>query len=230
MRKKQIIPHLIGVLAALCWILFGITASIFHIAGDSCLLADRMLALAPPAQTGLPATEYPAMGSLVAEYLTGEREPFQLEYTGADGWTVVCFHDYEAAHMADCRFLIRLDRIVMDACLAAALALSGVALAIRRVRESFFRGMGFGLCTAGVLAAGMAAWAAVNFRGLFVTFHRVAFTNDGWLLNPRTDLLIRLMPEALFMDLGLRGLLFSLIAPLSIIVLVLLRGKRKNNA
>ena len=55
-------------------------------------------------------------------------------------------------------------------------------------------------------AAGLLLWAAVSFDGLFLTFHRVAFRNDLWLLDPRTDLLIRLMPSALFMDLGLKGL------------------------
>ena len=62
------------------------------------------------------------------------------------------------------------------------------------------------LGTAGVVLI-FGIWAAVNFNGLFVTFHKVAFRNDGWLLNPKTDLLIRLMPISFFVRLGLRGLL-----------------------
>ena len=46
----------------------------------------------------------------------------------------------------------------------------------------------------------------LDYDRFFTAFHRLAFTNDLWLLNPRTDLLIRLMPEGLFMDLGLWGL------------------------
>ena len=67
-----------------------------------------------------------------------------------------------------------------------------------------------------VLLAVLAAflvWALADFEGLFVTFHRVAFTNDGWLLNPGTDMLIRLMPVDFFISLGIRGALWALIAP-----------------
>ena len=41
-----------------------------------------------------------------------------------------------------------------------------------------------------------------GFDGFFTSFHRIAFTNDGWLLDSRTDLLIRLMPTDFFMSLG----------------------------
>ena len=57
-----------------------------------------------------------------------------------------------------------------------------------------------------MLTAVLVLWAVADFDGLFLTFHRLAFRNDLWLLNPRTDLLIRLMPEDLFIDLGLKGL------------------------
>ena len=42
--------------------------------------------------------------------------------------------------------------------------------------------------------------ACIDFDSLFVLFHKVAFTNDLWLLDPRTDLLIRLMPIEFFIS------------------------------
>ena len=52
---------------------------------------------------------------------------------------------------------------------------------------------------------------------LFILFHKLVFTNDLWLLDPRTDLLIRLMPIEFFISyaaiigglwlLGMAGLL-----------------------
>ena len=42
--------------------------------------------------------------------------------------------------------------------------------------------------------------AAIDFNSLFILFHKVAFTNDLWLLNPQTDLLIRLMPIEFFIS------------------------------
>ena len=47
-------------------------------------------------------------------------------------------------------------------------------------------------------------WAAVDFNSAFNFFHRILFTNDLWLLNPETDLLIRICPSSMFANLGLR--------------------------
>jgi integral membrane protein (TIGR01906 family) len=35
----------------------------------------------------------------------------------------------------------------------------------------------------------------LDFDGLWTRFHQVAFRNDMWLLDPRTDYLIMLFPE-----------------------------------
>ena len=43
----------------------------------------------------------------------------------------------------------------------------------------------------------------------------MAFTNDGWLLNPRTDLLIRLMPVGFFITLAARLVMWMLAAGLA---------------
>jgi len=186
-----------GIAAALCWILFGITAVIRFTAGDGGYLADRMLAAAPPPSTGLPEAEYPGVGRMIADYLTGREQVFQYTFADAEGNLFRCFHDYEAAHMADCRGLIRLDGIVCAVCTVLA------ALSTRRMS---LRGAGRALYGLGIAATVMVLWAIFNFDGLFVTFHRIAFRNDYWLLNPRTDLLIRLMPGTMFIDLGRKGL------------------------
>ena len=46
--------------------------------------------------------------------------------------------------------------------------------------------------------------ACIDFNSLFVLFHKLAFTNDLWLLNPATDLLIRICPISMFMSMGAR--------------------------
>lgn len=192
----------LGTLAAVCWLVFGITGAVRWTAGDGGLLAAEMLQAAPPETSGLPEGEYPGVGTMTAEYLTGEREAFQYTVQGAE-----VFQEHEAAHMADCRDLIRLDTIVCILCGTAALLLTACGLWRRDGRRDFLRGAVYGMLgTAGVVLI-FGIWAAVNFNGLFVTFHKVAFRNDGWLLNPKTDLLIRLMPISFFVRLGLRGLL-----------------------
>src|SRR5581483_1488142 len=71
-----------------------------------------------------------------------------------------------------------------------------------------------------VLAAGAAvtlggigllgALAATDFSELFIQFHLLSFSNDLWLLDPRTDNLIRLFPQEYFLDAALRIVVFTL--------------------
>lgn len=63
-------------------------------------------------------------------------------------------------------------------------------------------------------------WAAVDFGSAFTFFHRMLFTNDLWLLDPNTDLLIRICPSSMFMNMGLRIALYSAGALLGIPLLV----------
>lgn len=49
-----------------------------------------------------------------------------------------------------------------------------------------------------------------DFNGFWTTFHQLFFTNDLWLLNPATDLMINLFPEAFFSHLVIRILLWFL--------------------
>ncbi len=201
----------IGSLLTLGLVLGLITGIILCFAGSETLLTLEMRRFAPPEWTGLPETEYPAMGKHIADYLTGRKDSFQYSMIRADGESVSCFHDYEIIHMEDCRRLIRLVGIVCAGCLLTAGA--AVILLLNREHKERVQAWTGGKRMLGILggiAGGLALWGLVNFDGLFVTFHLAAFQNDYWLLNPRTDLLIRLMPETMFMDLGIKGLaLFS---------------------
>ena len=196
----------LGGLTALALLFFGLTGIVWRIAGDADAMTRGMLRFAPPERTGLPEDLYPEMGCHITEYLTGKKASFQFSISSASGETVL-FHDYEIAHMSDCRRLLALDRTV---CLfMLGLGLIGLTLAAglaHGARCLFLRGGQRGLLSFGLIAAVLTIWALVNFDGFFITFHRLAFSNELWLLNPRTDLLIRLMPETLFMSLGCSGL------------------------
>lgn len=46
--------------------------------------------------------------------------------------------------------------------------------------------------------------ASFDFDSAFVKFHEIFFDNDLWLLDPKTDLMIRMLPQDYFMNLGTR--------------------------
>ena len=218
-----------GALCAVLWMLAWITGVVWWIAGDAAGLERDMRRAAPSPVTGLPESEYAGVCRMTADYLTGRADAFQYRYTAEDGTERVCFQEHEAVHMADVRKLIALDQKVCLACAAAALLLTVLALRKPGNRAGFGRGIRRGMAGAGILILGLLLWAAVDFDGLFVTFHRTAFDNEGWLLDPRTDLLIRLMPTGFFIALGIRGLLMTLVAPAALTVAAWALTREKGN-
>ena len=217
--------RLCGFLLVWAVLLFTLAAAVYGAAGDGDLLAREMLRCAPPEMTGLPESEYAGVGRMTAGYLTGREENFRYLFSDKEGRQYVCFQSHEAEHMADCRELIGLaGRLRWVTGLAALLLAAGILF---RQRKAFAGGMLTGLCGAAVVFIGLTAWALADFDGLFVTFHRVAFTNDGWLLDPRTDLLIRLMPVNFFVTLGTRILIWALAAGLFMLGLAVAIRKDK---
>ena len=185
-------------------ILFAAAVSVYGMAGNGGMMAEEMLRHAPPEYTGLPESEYPGVGRMIADYLTGRETEFQYSFTDAEGRTCLCFRQHEADHMADCRALISLAGTLRWVTGGIALILAGVFVLCRPARKAFAQGALRGLAAAAGIGLLILGWAWIDFDGLFTAFHRLAFTNDGWLLDTRTDLLIRLMPITFFISLGTR--------------------------
>ena len=61
---------------------------------------------------------------------------------------------------------------------------------------------------------------AAGFEAVFVGLHRLIFTNSNWLIKPATEILIRMMPQALF-ETALRDVLgqFALAFALAVLLL-----------
>ncbi len=84
-----------------------------------------------------------------------------------------------------------------------------------------------------VFAIGAGVLFMTDFTRYFTLFHEVFFDNDLWLLDPRTDLLIRMLPEGFFLDMVVRiGTIFFVLAGLmlgiSILVLKFVKTRKKN--
>ena len=182
-----------GLLLALSLCVTALAGILWVLGTSEEIMLPMMRRFAPGEATGLPDQEYPEMVHMITRYLAGDVQEFQHRYI-ADGEPVEAFQPHEQQHMADCRALFRLDRKVLYA--GAMLSAALVILAFRERRIWRNSAVGFGAVIAVVVV--VAVMAAIDFDSLFVLFHRLSFANDLWLLNPRTDLLIRLMPIGFF--------------------------------
>lgn len=200
MKSRRFLAALCGVMLALAALVAVLAFLLDGAGGSAPLMLSLMERCAPPEKTGLPEAQYPAMAEMITDYLSGRAGEFQLSYADEQGAEYLCFHEKEQKHMADVKRLFDLDRTVLLLACAALVLLGLGAYVLRPQRRWTALGFQGGCLLVLAVLTAAAVWAAVDFNGAFVLFHRLSFTNDLWLMDPRTDLIIRLMPIDFFMQ------------------------------
>lgn len=144
-------------------------------------------------------------------YLRGNREDLHV-FTTMGGEYREFFNAREIAHMEDVRGLFLGGLWLRRLGLMFTLAFAALLYFWKRGRKDrsayLARAVPGSLCAGtGVFFAACLALAAVistDFSRYFVVFHHIFFDNDLWILDPDTDMLINIVPEAFFMDTALR--------------------------
>lgn len=162
-------------------------------------------------------------------YLRGNREDLVVN-TIVDGETREFFNDREKAHMVDVQnlFLGGLDlrRGAATGFLAALIFLVFTKADWKKILpKSFLIGVGSFIAAVGILAI----LVAIDFNKYFTIFHEIFFDNDLWILDPRTDLLIRMLPEGFFFDMVIRiGVIFMIFLMILLLISIITLWKQKN--
>ena len=160
--------------------------------------------LGSAAAAGVDEATLGKIGDMLVDYLNGARGDLNM-IAAVHGAEQRVFNEREAAHMADVKALFALERRVAAACFGLGIALLAAGLIgkgwARRMKRAGLTGQIFWLA----LLLFAAVWASVDFDGAFRRFHGLLFSNDLWLLNPETDLMIRMLPERFFMQVALRA-------------------------
>jgi len=165
-------------------------------------------------------------------YLRGNREDLVVK-TIVNGDEREFFNDREKAHMIDVRQLF-LGGLWLRRGAVISLAIAIVVLIKKdenwkkRLAKSMLWTFGIFIIT----TAGAGFLFFSDFNKYFTLFHEVFFSNDLWLLDPSTDLLIRMLPEGFFFDMVARiGIIFLVLmfATVIISIAVLARHSNKKN-
>ena len=206
MKKQKWIVGLMAALSVMLAAVGSLCGAVYHEAIDPALYGEKSRAAvaqaygmnqedAVTAYIGMDAALQDDAAKIIALYMELGSEDTLL--------TLDELNDKEISHMADVRRLIaacgkmRTLWITLAAGLTVAIAWVGAGLEKRH--RPVIVGAACGLCALAVGAfAFIALMNANGFETMFVGLHRLIFTNDNWLLNPATDMLIRMMPQALF--------------------------------
>ncbi len=164
-------------------------------------------------------------------YLKGDREDLHVP-TVVDGQPREFFNEREIAHMEDVRALFIGGFRLRAACVAAAVLIIGLLLALKaRLRKVLPLSVCIGTGVFFAVICVLAAVISTDFTKYFIIFHHIFFRNNLWILNPATDLLINIVPEPFFMDTAARiALIFGAATGILFLVclfLVLAERKRR---
>ncbi len=227
-------------LAALMFML--LLTALHNIGTDDGLYYKLQMEAGVLPNAGISDEDLRTLDAALAHYLAGRPDELLLPLESAPGeYSVLAlnvngslqpaFNERELAHLDDCFRLFALLRKVRRRLIPWAVLLIVGGAYLLNDRRGARRVAWLSPLILLIPLGAFALWATVDFDGAFVFFHRVLFTNDLWLLDPRTDLLIRICPQGMFEQMGgavaLRGLAILVGVPAAATGLTLVWPKSK---
>lgn len=208
-------------------LMFALILSALYFVGTDARLYHRLQMKADIlGEAGISEEDLIRVDRALADCLKGDGDAVLLDAI-VFGKIQPAFNGRELAHMEDCRQLFILLKRVLAGCALCGCALLIFGRKLPRSRRKLFRAACIAPLVLLVPLGGFAVWAAVDFTSAFHFFHRLLFTNDLWLLDPETDLLIRICPNSMFMEMGVRIGAYVLLAMAALIGITGLFCKRR---
>lgn len=198
--------------------LFLILGNVLDVAGDRAFYSAEFAKYGVGRVTGLNDAQLGAVADAFIAYLRDPAARLDTVEVTINGARRPLFNAKELHHMEDVKVLFGLVRqgrlaagVVLLLVPLAGLLFGGAAILPR---------LGLLLTTGGILTVVLLGLAGllslIDFSSAFVTFHELAFSNDLWMLDPRTDYLIMLYPEGFWLDATLRIAMLSAVEALVI--------------
>lgn len=229
---KRIIGFICCLFGSAMLVLYGILWSLECVGTDAELYYELQMQAGILETTGVSETDLLRLDELLATYLRGDTHilDIQVEVFGEKQWA---FNQKEASHLEDCQNLFDISRMVKKAAGLFSVCLIFCGVIVLKKRRDINLAFGFAPMLLAIPLGLLAIWAAVDFNSAFAFFHEMLFDNDLWLLNTNTDLLIRICPQSMFMNMGIRigsaSLIFAVLVTLTLIALVSILQKKKIN-
>jgi integral membrane protein (TIGR01906 family) len=153
------------------------------------------------ARTGFPRDEITRVGQELRRYFNNNEDTIHV-LVREGGSEVSFFNDRETAHLRDVKHLFQLTFRVQE--LGIVYVFTYVVGVFIWAREGSLRRLAIQVLAGSLVAIAvilaLGAAALLGFDRAFEEFHLIAFNNDLWRLDPRTDHLIQMFPEDFWFD------------------------------
>lgn len=220
--------RLVGdLLLAVVLLVLATLLAVQWVAYDADFISGELLRLNSPQVIGMNDADAYRYAEHTAAYLSGSlRDPnLGVALNGAQRWLL---NEREVLHMQDVQQLFTWARYVV-VLLILVLILWGL-WAWRRGRfQAYSRMLKRGAIGAILVGALFALSISQDFNHSFTLFHLLSFSNDLWLLDPATDLLINLLPEQFFATAALQTALRAGALLLSLALLAYLASRESKS-
>lgn len=128
------------------------------------------------------------------------------------------FNEREVSHMIDVQNLFNLLRNIKKMAYVGFFIALAYFIKIEDIKNLFkniYRGINYIY----IILISLGLLISTNFTKYFTIFHEMFFSNDLWLLDPKTDVMIRMLPEPFFIGMAINMLIGLLVILLTIQVL-----------
>ena len=196
---KKVFYHILGLLVAVCLlfaVLITVTETILYRVDG--YFAKEYQKYAVTERVDMKLSDLLFVTDEMMYYLKGDRENLNVE-TVIGGEQKEFFNAKEKRHMQDVRELF-LQGLALRRGAVFVGVLAAAFLCLKKKQTVLLRMLQWGI--GGILCAliGLGVLISTDFTKYFTYFHLIFFDNMDWYLNPKTDLLINIVPEGFFRD------------------------------
>ena len=201
MSGLRVLPAIasVGFVLALPILLF--TTNIRFLASDTGYLEGGLRRHDAAENTGIALNELDYAVGAIVRYFEDDAQTLRI-LVFTDGQETALFSEDETLHMEDVkglmRAIFRANEVALGFVLAyvAATVLWTGERSARDLAKETLAAVGAGA----VVGVAVGIVALVGFDGAWNQLHEILFTNDLWLLDPRTDRLIQMFPETFWAE------------------------------
>ncbi|WP_202708595.1 TIGR01906 family membrane protein [Sporosalibacterium faouarense] len=180
--------------------------------------------------TGISNEDLGEITNRLLDYLKQNEEDLNIRVL-INGSMEEVFGEREKLHMVDVKELFIKGYILKNTSIIMSIvSILGIIIFSNNKRKDIFQVIYWASGIPLILMLTLFILIKTDFYKYFTYFHKIFFTNDLWLLNPKTDILIQLVPLGFFTDISIKILiLFSLILIFLIIISIYFSKSLRHN-